>query len=422
MDDAQVVPLVMALLESTELQRLRNMRQMNFDVPLIQELGRSRRLPHSIGVAWLALTLAHRNGLSEVDRKTLVAAALLHDGAIPPYGHLVEAEFKHAGVDFRHEDALRYLILGGEEEGDFYRELLPNRYPEVSEVLEKYNVVPRHVFELVCPKDRGATPITADVDLDNIDNVHRMAVLLGMRGAKENAAKLAAGITLDTFSRMRFAEDASKPLEVWLDFRQQIYTMIIAHPQCIPHNAFQSDLVRAAVNNNLITATDWFLSEPEFEERLRQDDVTKDLAAQLLSGCEYALIDYVWLKDIPSERKLARSDVEEKLENGVVAPVSDHSYFIWSERGLISRELRWDDALGVSHRTGKTSSSCMVALLRRSARVGRDVTAAQKTKWREQTLAALFDLVGADTLAVDYPEDYVGSYFSKPQYDLSLSV
>nr|QVX12497.1 HD domain-containing protein [Pseudomonas congelans] len=57
---------------------------MNFDVPLIQELGRSRRLPHSIGVTFLAVELAHKSNLNLNDTKALLAAALLHDAAIPP--------------------------------------------------------------------------------------------------------------------------------------------------------------------------------------------------------------------------------------------------------------------------------------------------------------------------------------------------
>jgi len=63
---SDIIDLIKKLLDTTELQRLRNMRQMNFDVPLIQELGRSRRLPHSIGVAYISLQLAQHSNLNLV--------------------------------------------------------------------------------------------------------------------------------------------------------------------------------------------------------------------------------------------------------------------------------------------------------------------------------------------------------------------
>ena len=93
--DSGIVPLLADLIDSPEIHRLRNMRQMNFDVPLIQELGRSRRLPHSIGVVHVATQLAHKCHLDSKQTAILVAAAMLHDAAIPPYGHLVESEFKN---------------------------------------------------------------------------------------------------------------------------------------------------------------------------------------------------------------------------------------------------------------------------------------------------------------------------------------
>ena len=105
-DGDELSALLSDLINSPEINRLRNMRQMNFDVPLIQELGRSRRLPHSIGVAYIALKQAEKSGLSHSQSKTLLAAAMLHDAAIPPYGHLVESEFKSIRADFKHDMGL----------------------------------------------------------------------------------------------------------------------------------------------------------------------------------------------------------------------------------------------------------------------------------------------------------------------------
>jgi hypothetical protein len=79
---------------------------MNFDVPLIQELGSAKRLPHSIGVCYLAQELGKRTLSSEDAVSILMVAALLHDAAIPPYGHLVEATLRKKHPNFNHEQIL----------------------------------------------------------------------------------------------------------------------------------------------------------------------------------------------------------------------------------------------------------------------------------------------------------------------------
>jgi len=103
--------LLEELLVSPEVERLRNMRLMNFSVPLIQELASAKRLPHSVGVCFLAQEIAKRCLGSEKKVSTLMVAALLHDAAIPPYGHLVEATLRKEHPKFDHSEILRRAAL-----------------------------------------------------------------------------------------------------------------------------------------------------------------------------------------------------------------------------------------------------------------------------------------------------------------------
>ncbi|TQV81034.1 HD domain-containing protein [Exilibacterium tricleocarpae] len=417
----EVKDMVRDLISSTELQRLRNMRQMNFDVPLIQELGRSRRLPHSIGVAHVALTLAQQGQLTVKEIKELVAAALLHDAAIPPYGHLVETEFKQNKIKkFDHADILKSFIFGTFPDRNSFTEILPKRQLEVNKVLNRHDVDPDKVFELVAPHGNKKSPIAADVDLDNIDNVHRMAVLLGWKNAKENTKKLLDATKLNSLKQMRFTTEAVEPLRNWLDFREKIYTLIIAHPECIPHNALQSDLVESAVINGVISNDNWYLSEPEFEDNLRKNEKTKDLAEQLISGCNYSFIDYVWIKNIDTQEKLKNSDVKRKMSESIDFELNDTGYFIWSEKGLISREINWLDENGKKHRLGENSKSCMIALVKKTP--GGKATNDQKSKWREAVVAEFECLAKTRRFDLAFPEDYSGSYFSRGTNEFELKL
>ncbi|NVK56826.1 MAG: HD domain-containing protein [Alteromonadaceae bacterium] len=408
----EIAVLMKKLLDTTELQRLRNMRQMNFDVPLIQELGRSRRLPHSVGVAYISLKLAEQSNLNLLQTKELIAAALLHDAAIPPYGHLVETEFKSTERGgFDHAKILESFIFGDLGNRNKFLEILPNRQVEVCEALHTENIKPENVLELVAPTSLKGSAIAAQVDIDNIDNVHRMAIFLGWEGVKENMLSLLSYVKLEADLSLRFSKEASKNLEKWLEYREKIYTMIIAHPECIPHNAFQSDLVELAVKENVISPDNWFMSEPEFEERLRNNYATKTLANQLLSGCEYELVDYVWFKELNLKRKLKNSEIKTKIKEEVFSDIKSSSYFVWFEKGLITRKINWTDFEGRPQTMGVNSQSCMIALVKKQkGGIKGAYKSGSKSAWRSNVIEAFEKLACTRDYRVSFPEDYSGRY------------
>jgi HD superfamily phosphohydrolase len=410
--------LLQELINSPEINRLRNMRQMNFDVPLIQELGRSRRLPHSIGVAHISSRLARINALSLEESKVLIAASLLHDAAIPPYGHLVESEFKSVDPGFKHERRVEELINGTINTENKYTNIVPGRSLQVSNILNRYEIDHKQVFDVICPAGDGGTPLVADIDIDNIDNVHRMAAMLGWPGAKENADALIAEVSLRGLGRMAFSKASLSHLRRWLDFRQKIYTMIIAHPECIPYNMLQTDLVRIAVSNGIISPDDWYLSEPEFEEALRSNTSSKVLAQQLISGCEYQLIDYVWVKNFDVTRKLSNKEISEHLSE-TTGYSSDYCYFIWNEKGLICRKVQVNGANWDGRELGESSTSCMIALVKRTP--GKPKwTKAQANKWRRDALDQFVKLFEENQFDVDFPETYTGSFFGSGNGEISV--
>lgn len=422
-----VKPFLNELLHTPELQRLRNMRQMNFDVPLIQELGKSRRFPHTIGVMSIALNLAHKNVLDGYNTKVLLAAALLHDAAIPPYGHLLESEFKQVDPNFSHEYILENYILGNATEATIYQEVNDGGYLSVKNVLDKYEIDVRDVLKLVYPDPGSHSPISAEVDIDNIDNVHRMAVMLGWSEAKENALALLQHANLNGLDELSFSIDAEPFLEKWLDYRQRIYTMIIAHPECIPYNALQADLARIAVEEQIITPSEWLLTEPVFEQRLFQAPSTQILSKQLLNGCKYSLLDYVWIKDFSTSEKLINSTIvnamKEKVKvllgrkalakndgSGIATTDEEETgYFVWIEKGLISRELNWLELNGNRVRTGENSRSCIIALVKKTIGGG-SWKKSDSQKWRSDAIAVFSELSKTEEFEVEYPENYTGSY------------
>lgn len=404
--------LLRDLLNSTEINRLRNMRQMNFDVPLIQELGRSRRLPHSIGVANLAYKLSKKFDLKSDDAKILLAAAIMHDAAIPPYGHLVESELKSTSADFSHERRVEQLVRGSQ--GNYRNtEIFEGRTPEVLDILLKHHTDVDKLMSLIRPADGTKTPISADIDLDNIDNVHRMAAMLGWDNAKQNFKNLVSSIILNNLEEMSFSNKAIPYIKKWLEFRERIYTMIIAHPQCVPYNALQADLVRLSIDQEIITPNDWLIDEQQFEEKLRTDEKIRPLAMQLITGCEYSLLDYVWIKNFKTDKKFHNSEIVKSFEENLCEFNQDgYGYFVWNEKGLISREVTLNGADGEKYTLGYNSTSCMIAYVKKKKGLPKWPKGAGQTVWREKAIAHFSDLFDVTDFSTDFPKTYSGSFLT----------
>lgn len=103
--------VLLALVDSPEFQRLRNIRQLGMCFTTFHGAEHSR-FQHALGVSWLmhrVLDLWHREGRSELplwERQSACAAALLHDIGHGPFSHALERVF--SGVD---HEALGRLIV-----------------------------------------------------------------------------------------------------------------------------------------------------------------------------------------------------------------------------------------------------------------------------------------------------------------------
>ncbi|WP_295979402.1 HD domain-containing protein [uncultured Variovorax sp.] len=417
-DGNSLTELLRDLINSPEVNRLRNMRQMNFDVPLIQELGRSRRLPHSIGVAHIAMVLGRRAGLSEADQKVFLAAAILHDAAIPPYGHLVESELKNVNPEFKHEQRVKDLIKGKAALENSFQEIVPGRSLQLQEIFSRHGVSDDRVIELICPPSGRQSPISAEIDIDNIDNVHRMAAMLGWDDAKSNLNNIIDGLSLNGLGAMSFSEASIPSLEKWHSFRERIYTLIIANRECIPYNALQADLVRLAVKDQLIGPNDWYQIEPLFEDLLRKHPSTSKLATQLISGTDYQLIDYVWIKGFTSIRKTSNAEIERFLIEQLT-PSSGYGYFVWNEKGLVSRRVNVDIKEQGQVSLGKDSTSCMIALVKHTH--GKPKRSKQiELQHRAAVISAFSDFFGTHKFWIDYPETYTGEFWQSKNGNLEI--
>jgi len=150
------------LLETPEIQRLHSISQLGL-TKLVFPGANHTRLEHSIGAYRVAERMGDALALTEHEKHTVMAAALLHDIGHAPFSHTLESILAHeSGKD--HMDITKELILG-----DMHTE--ERDCPTIPEILQDNSMDPSDVADLV--KGKQDTQILDDI------NVHKGQAYFG---------------------------------------------------------------------------------------------------------------------------------------------------------------------------------------------------------------------------------------------------
>lgn len=412
--------LIYALLGCPEVQRLRHMRLMNFDAPYIQDLASTRRLPHSIGTCYLAFKTVEKSALSLEIKKKIITAALIHDIGILPFGHLLESTIKKKNSSFSHEKLVYSILTGTYHPTNIYHQILGTESLRLNKVLRQNNINSDEIFKLICPDKNNPTAISADIDLDNIDNIHRMANLLGYDKAITNFNTLVSQITIDKQNRLVFENNSIENINEWLRMRQSIYTMIIGHPECVSYNAFLGKLLKTAVEADIVSEDNWFITDNQFESILIENKTTHQLATWLYTRQHYELVDYIWFlsNDIPNRDLYEIENLIESKE--LEKPNKLSFYFFWTDKKLISREVTVNLKDNTTKKIGFNSYSLLVSLINKSEYRSHmlKVSDSSKSKWRKDIYNYIVELLPEWNFTLKFPKDYNDSFFnSKIKHD-----
>lgn len=404
-----VAPFLADLLGCPEVQRLKRMRMLNFDAPVFQDLSSANRLSHTLGVAALACSL-ERYSHNHDQFLCWVAAAVLHDSGILPFGHLVEAALASRSPAFSHEKLVLGIVQGTYHATNRYHQILPGASLEAHRVLQKYGLNANDVVRLIEP-DGKDTLVNASVDLDNIDSIHRMAYLLGYANAQANLAKLKMHMAV-AGDRIVFDPDADPAVHVMAGLRRSIYASLIAHPSAVGYNAILHDAVGFAVSSEMITRETWYVSDLDLIAGLHSRDAREASVAvdAFAASYAYSLIDYV-LISVPSEAAGSLAGLAQSIREGAVA--AEGSWYVWFEHGKVERQLVIRRPEGAEIKFGGTRASCLFALVDKS-RSGRKRTGFMLPKPRIDLRRRILheaSLLLADTpFKAVFPENFEEEY------------
>jgi uncharacterized protein len=296
------------LIRQPLLQRLRQVRLSNIDSVQMPGVSGITRFEHSLGTAFLAANVGFSVELTEQDRIMLQAAALIHDSAITPYGHLVEEGLHYIASTFDHQD--KWSLLMGESEpdselGGLELQLYLGRDSGLKGWASRTyegDSPSRLTMMLEAIQGRGkfGPSIAGNLDLDNIDNVTRMAFHMGLRTDTGLPKRLCAQIISLTFDgKPVFSPSALEDIRKWSELRRLLYSRLMPSPlDFVGKIMLLFCTVHSFRNSTLNPKTSWMLTDIDFITALRDSVNTsiRETARRWLLGDLWELSDLMWME------------------------------------------------------------------------------------------------------------------------------
>src|SRR3990172_7152999 len=175
------------LIWSPQIQRLRHIRLSNIDSFEMPGIANISRYEHSLGTCYLSSRVQLMKTMSRDDALSFQAAALLHDWDTTPFGHLIGEALTYVSAGYEHERQLSKIVEDKDvnEFGGLNRQMIYGRQMNI----RKWAT---HAFghnndKAICEisqymhgKGKYGKLISSVVDLDNLDNVTRIAYHMGL--------------------------------------------------------------------------------------------------------------------------------------------------------------------------------------------------------------------------------------------------
>ncbi|MFC1454798.1 HD domain-containing protein [Candidatus Undinarchaeota archaeon] len=170
--------LEVKLLDTPQVQRLRNIRQLGFAY-LVYPGANHTRFEHSLGVCHLAGRLASNLELPKTKIKLLRVAGLLHDLGHGPFSHTSERMLK------------RFLKKGHEE---IAKELIMKS--ELKSILNRAGISPKKIVGLFAGNEKYSELLHSELDVDRMDYLVRDSYYTGVAYGLIDLERLLATIKL----------------------------------------------------------------------------------------------------------------------------------------------------------------------------------------------------------------------------------
>jgi uncharacterized protein len=309
-------PDLALLVQTPLLQRLRHVRQSNIDSVDMPAIANMSRFEHVLGVAHLAGEVGFRSSLKPLESLVLRASALVHDWAITAFGHLVEEAFQYVGARFNHEQRLRDIISGDSstEIGGIDFQILVGREVGLIRWARKVGGVEwaqllMDIMETIQGRGPVGRVIAGGIDLDNIDNVYRMAFHMGLpvdRELPERLTNAIVGLTGRDGDPV-FRKKAEPDILRWREARRAVYQHLMLAKHDFVGKVMLLYATVSAHQAGELTEADWNLVDHHFIVRLlnSRTRTVRDTVERWVAGEPWDCSPLYWMSgDRPNYQAL----------------------------------------------------------------------------------------------------------------------
>lgn len=238
-----------------EFLRLRGVRLSNVDSIEFKDFSGANRWEHCIAVAYLALQYSKFKKLSLTDTVHLTLAALLHDIATPPFAHTVEYVLE----SFNHELESNRLIQQSYSEDSFPSiSVFASQTPQFVKTCQniskklKIKIDPEEVANIITGDGKLGFLINGSIDLDNIDNVTRASMLMGIDIDKNTPLNLVKWLCEFDNVPIGIHESENTWVKNWIKYKYEMYSKFYDSSDIeIGRQAFLQHLIRRVYREGL---------------------------------------------------------------------------------------------------------------------------------------------------------------------------
>ena len=310
------------LMSLPEVQRLRGIRMCNINSLLVTGASEISRFEHTIGVLRLTQEWIKYHLVSDADAKDLIAAALLHDMQTGPFGHSlqyvleeneVEGDFIHDDIEhgqknYYHQDLVANASFAGRPFGANF--LLGSRWNSVGNLIKGKGLL--------------GPLISGTMDLDNIDNVVRLAYHVGVANSEDSKVALSLARDMDVIDgKLSFSESTVGDISRWLEIRRALYNLLLLDWAEFSAKAMFTRAVEIALNKNILGASSWVHTDAELLAVLEKNGIgdaqgVGDLVKRLRVGDLYTPVVMLQSPSIEFYESLSNAETKSKVESGIV--------------------------------------------------------------------------------------------------------
>lgn len=284
------------VLSCPEIQRLREVRLCNTNSLCLTGAANVNRFEHAIGTCYLAKRCLEDwpvlSPITEKERRQFLLAALLHDVASAPFGH--SAEYVENREGFRHETGFEDAVIGQQTRSYNYKTLTlePIFFGGQRELCLRVSEDDvRAIGKIIAGEGRFGPLLNRSIDLDNLDNVYRLAYHMGIVGPSKVPLDLAGSVWVERDSPVPVIKAEAVPLVIeWQRVRKRLYSVLLLNPEEFSAKCMLTEALEYAKGGDGSRCR-WYDADFELVQKLREhSSQTREISERLMTGRLYGCI------------------------------------------------------------------------------------------------------------------------------------